>query len=928
MARPHVQLLGRSGVEAGGTWHEFVPERRYQLLAYLAYARDWVSRDQIAYLFWPRAVSQTARGNLRSLLERVRGVTWLTALEIERNRLRWNVTTDVAALQAALERVPEGDPQVIVTLFAGPLLTGLESYDGSEFGNWLDLEREHLYGRWREGMLRQVEFSTDRADPAGALGLLEVVLARDGLDEEVVRLYLGVATRGGRRERALRVYAEFAKHLQRELGLQPAEGTQHLARQIESEHSANPALAAIGVAVAQPDGSAPAASVSLHAVPSSFVGRLPERAEIARLLASPERRLLTLVGPGGIGKTRLARHATHDLDGRYDAGCCFVTLESLALPEAIPARIAEALELEPGGEDPLEQVVGHVADSSLLLVLDNFEHLVAGAAIASVLLNRCPNVDLLVTSRERLNLAEEWLLPIEGLPFPSESATAETAMAFDAVELFVQRSQQHAPYWTLRDDEAPHVLRICRLLEGNPLALELAAVWVRLMPCAEIARELAANIDFLATSARNATERHASIRATFEHSWRLLGEVEQDGLRKLSVFRGGVTREGAAVVAGVPIPVLAALVDKSMLRVAPGGRYDRHPLLYGYSREKLAERPDQEARLEERHAEYYFRLLIEWGVKLQGALHERAMAVIGEDLENVLTAWRWAITTVRVRELQQATAPLQQFFALQDRGREGAEVFGQMVAALSETDPHHRAALGYALVSHGFFLHRRDPQRMQVLQSGLALLRPVQEGTGIMWGLYVLGLSAAWTGGRDEAREYYQQTLLLASEEGDERARGDCLTNLARLMQDGGDYEEAIRFANEALDVWRTLPDEFGEVWALIWLGLSTLRSGHVDEADGVMALALQRARRRDDTLQVSLITAHRGLLAHARGDLNLARELHLEALAVTTGSLEESFTTPMYLADLGRIETDLGNEEAAEARFAESIARSVRHRW
>jgi predicted ATPase/DNA-binding SARP family transcriptional activator len=925
VGRPYVQLMGRARVQCGDGWVDFLPERRYQLLAYLACAGDWVSRDQLAYLFWPQATTQTGRGNLRSLLERVRDVTGLSDFETERNRVRWQVTSDAARLRAALDRdsLPGGDPQEIVTLYTGRLLEGMDSYDGSGFENWLELEREHVYGRWREGMLRQVEVS-ENVDAGMALARLEVVLSHDPIDEEVVRLYLGIAMGRGQRERALRVYAKFARHLRHELGVQPADGTQRLARQIEMDDDP-PSFAAGAGGTPEPT---VAWAYELPLPATSFVGRVLELSEIGRALESPSCRLLTLVGPGGIGKTRLALQAAHELRGRYEAGCCVVSLESLSRHEAVPARIAEALGLDTGREDPLALVIGHLVSRRVLLVLDNFEHLMEGVDLVTTLLSRCPNLDLLVTSRERLNLTEEWLLPIEGLPFPDEAATAESASGFDAVELFVQRARRHAPRWALRGDDAASVVRICRLLEGNPLALELAAVWVRLMPLAEVVRELESNLDFLAASARHTTERHTSMRATFEHSWRLLSAVEQDGLRKLSVFRGGVTREAAAVVAGVSIPVLVALVDKSLVRVAPNGRYDRHPLLFRYGRQKLAEVPELEARVQERHAEYYIRLLIEWGSRFQGRHAERAMAVVQEDLDNILTAWRWAIDAVRVRELQQATAPLQQFFALQERGREGAEVFGQVIDVLSETDPHHRAALGYALVSHGYFLDAKDPNRLKVLQYGLKLLRPVRAGTGVMWGLYVLGLSAVWTGDREGARQYYHQTLLLALEEHDERAEGDSLTNLARLMQDGGEYEESIRFAREAVTVWQALGDDFGEVWALIWLGLAMLRSGRLDDAKSVQERAIRIAREREDTLQTSLLTAHRGLLAHAEGDLLLARDLHLEALAMSTGSLEDSFTKPMYLADLGRIEMTLGNDEAAYQRFTESLVLAVPHRW
>jgi predicted ATPase/DNA-binding SARP family transcriptional activator len=927
VAKPFVQLLGRAGARIGPDAVDFLPERRYQLLAYLAYAGTWVSRDQLAYLFWPNVATQTARGNLRSLLERVRELGWVAGLETDRHRVRWCVDTDVAAMLALLDRSPAqaDDAENLVAIYAGPLLTGLEAYDESEFANWLEIERGQVHARWREGLMRRVEALAPDPDAGRALTLIERLLVHDPLDEEAVRQALAAGGTGGSADRALRIYRAFAKHLQRELGLDPADATSELARRLEQDAASQPAPA--GESLGPEPRAAPPPVVTCLPVPAtSFVGREREREEIAGSLARPECRLLTLVGVGGVGKTRLAIEVAASLRGRYE-GQCFVPLETLTLPEGIAGRIAEALDLEAPGPDPLSQVVAHLAYRRVLLLLDSFEHVIDGAVVVSTVLARCPNVDVLATSRERLDLSEEWVYPIEGLSFPGAADATGDPRAFDAVKLFAERAKRHSPRWSL-DDEAEGAARLCRLVEGNPLAIELAAVWVRLLRCSEIVAEIESNVDFLAASTRNAAERHTSIRATFEHSWRLLTRAEQDGLRKLSVFRGGFTRAAAQVVAAVPIPVLASLVDKSLLRVASDSRYDRHPLLDQFTREKLAERPDQEALLEQRHAEYHFRQLIEWGARLHGPQRAHAMAVLTDDVVNALAAWRWAITHVRVRELQEATAPLHRFFALQYRGREGAEVFGAMVSALSEANPEHRAALGYALVSHGYFLDPDDPRRAQVLHSGLELLRPLQDGTGMMWGLYVLALAAAWTGEREGAEQFVREALALATAEEDDRARGDCLTNLARLLQEGGEYAEADRFAREALDVWRSLGDQQGETWALMWSGLARLRSGALDEAEEAMGHALRSAGEREDALQVSLLTAHHGLLAHARGELEVARERFEEALGMTSGALEEAFTEPMYLADLGRVETDLGRLERAEHCFATSLQRALPHRW
>jgi predicted ATPase/DNA-binding SARP family transcriptional activator len=646
-AAVYVELLGRARAHVGPAWVDFLADKRYWLLAYLAYSDSWVSRDQLAYLFWPDKRTDEAKQDLRGLIKRVRTLGWVTGLETKRHGLRWEVKTDVAAFFKALE---DDQPSVALSLYRGPLLKGLDSYDAEEFSTWLTLEREHLHASWRQALLQRADELQRQGQERRAASLLGSLLEQDELDEEALRAYLGAAARARQPQEALRAYRNFARKLREELDLEPTAATLDLIEAIKVQK--------------------PTPTTTSHPV-TSFVGRDVELRELTALLARPQCRLLTLTGPGGVGKTCLALQAVGELKRRYPEGAYFISLEALSAPESIAPTLAETLGVA-FVDDPLGQLIRHVGERRLLLALDNFEHLLKGATLASRLVQSCPNLKLLITSRERLDLHEEWILPVEGLPFPARGdLTPEEALSFDAVRLLVERARRVRPEFRLTENELPHIVRICQLVDGFPLGLELAAVWVRLMTCAAIVREIEASLDFLASATRDLPERQRSMWATFEHSWKLLTSKEQEIFRKLSVFEGGLTQEAASVVAGAPLTILASLLDKSLLRVSPEGRYDRHPLLYRYSREKLAEMPEERAEMQEKHGTYYLCFL-----------QVDSRQEFAEELENLRAAWRWALTAGKVAELQLAVRPLTSFFEREARYQEGVDLLAEAAGRL------------------------------------------------------------------------------------------------------------------------------------------------------------------------------------------------------------------------------------------------------
>ncbi|MDQ3458928.1 MAG: tetratricopeptide repeat protein [Deinococcota bacterium] len=875
--------MGRPRVQFGRTRLDFAPDKRYGLLAYLAYAADWIGRDRLAYLFWPDSDNQRALKNLSQLLKRVRALDW-PRLEADRYRLRWPVRTDVADFKRASER---GDWDEAVALYGGPLLADMDGGESSELAAWLEIEREHLHALWRAALLRRARDLEALGRHDGAADLFRRLLQQDELDEEALRACMGAALRAGQREQALKLHRDFAQRLHRELALEPTSTTQQLARLIRAGDGEGLERLLLAAPAAAGPAAGPAAlavgSPPLPLALTSFVGRDLELAEIAHLLAKPECRLLTLVGPGGVGKTRLALQAAAELGSRYEGGVYFVPLETLTLPALIPAAVAAAIGLElQGQDDALAQLARHLGEERALLVLDNYEQLMKAALLAPQLLRLCPKLELLVTSRERLNVAEEWLLPVAGMPFPAGAASAEEALSFDAVQLFVQRAQRVRPGFSLGEEERGHVLAICGLVQGLPLGLELSAVWVRMMSCAEIAGELGEGLDFLA-SARNLPERQQSIRAVFEHSWRLLSPVERQVLAGLSVFRGGFAKGAAAVVVGASVAVLAALVDKSLLRGSPSGRYDRHPLLYDYSQEKLTA-SGEESGLRQRHAAYYLALAEEVGPQLRSVGDVHALDRLELEHENLRSALRWALAAGEEVTALRLAGALGRFWEIRGYLSEGCRWL-EAALALRQGVPKDVQARALTAFGRLTLLQGNAAEAAPALAAGLELWREVGDKPNIAEGLVRLGSVALEGGDFGRAEALHQESLALALAAGDKGGVAFALNNLGEVARCRGDAARAADLYQQSLALHRETGNKRGAAIVLGNLGYVAQHQGELERAASFLRESLGLKHELGDTIGLSYCFA--GLAGVSAGASDFVRAARL--LGVTEALLERT---------------------------------------
>jgi predicted ATPase len=426
-----------------------------------------------------------------------------------------------------------------------------------------------------------------------------------------------------------------------------------LANQLEDEASKSSFLnSALVQSIRDADTTMAAAPHNLPVQPTAFVGRESELVNVRHMLETdPACRLLTLIGPGGSGKTRLSIQAAllmaEQAGVTFPDGVWFVPLAPLSKAEAIVDTIAGTLDLVlyDGQESPRRQLLDALSQRRLLLLLDNFEHLLTPESVdlVSEILAVAPHVKLLTTSRARLNVPGEQVYLVSGLEIPEAHDDLTAAAAYSAVQLFQQHAGRARPDFELTAENVTAVIHICRLAQGMPLAIELAAAWLKVLSTGEIAAEIEQSLDILETEWHNVPERQRSLRAVFNSSWQLLNESERAALQGLAIFQGGFTREAAQAVTGISLKGILALADKSWLQRREDGRYQIHELLRQYAAEKLHANPDAWQQVKEKHCTYYVTFLQEQGSMMWGSRQRDAFDAVGDEFENVRLAWDWLV---------------------------------------------------------------------------------------------------------------------------------------------------------------------------------------------------------------------------------------------------------------------------------------------
>ena len=603
------------------------------------------------------------------------------------------------------------------------------------------------------------------------------------------------------------------------------------------------------------------ALVSADQALAGFIGRRAELAEVSTLLAREQCRLLTVTGPGGVGKSRLVKQVLPRLAAAFADGVYWIALDDLTDATHAVARICTELRVT-SERDPLQALCTQLKPRTMLLVLDNCEHLRELSHVVERLLSEAARLKICATSRTRLDARGEWLLPLGGLSVPPADAESAERLASDAVQLFVVKALAVRPEFDAAA-QSRDIGVIARAVGGMPLAILLAANWARLLPVAEIAAELERSLDVL-ESAEEGEERleHRSVRATFEQSWRLLTPIEQSALASLSVFAGVFSREAARYVADASLPLLAALADKSLLML-DGERCALHPLIRRFASERLVE---QRRTAMQRHAEFYCNILA--GHADMGATTQRAaLARIGPEFSETLAALRWARQHDRADLAGPAALVLAQLFDLTGRAGEG-------LTALPPSPPlpitptrvqlraHAQSAIGRATLLARL---ARFAEATEEAKLALRNYRGAADAEGMRMAVSILSTTAVKCGHYVESRRHCKQGLRLAERDNDRVGIATFLNNLGQVERELGEWDTAIEHYERALSVNRAIDNQAG-----IIAQLNNIGAAHIGAGRSAAALEPLRAGLR--LVEEAGFTALRGyfLLHLGRAHLSL----------------------------------------------------------
>ena len=863
------------------------------LLAFLAIESDRPHRREfLAGLLWPEQPEAAAFQSLRQALSRLRhAINDSSAqppfLHVRRDSIQFNLSSHVSvdvirftnlinASHSHRHRNPRScqtcahGMRAAAALYQGDFLDHF-SLDGClDFESWALVQRQRLRNQVIEVLASLTDHDIHRKEykqaRASALRQIEI----DPLLESAYRQIMTCCALSGQRSQALSYYESCRCTLDAELGVAPDEETEKLHRLIQ-----------VGILKKQ-RGATHSEHGSLPLPPSPFFGRVRELSDLTAAIEDPDVHLISLVGPGGVGKTSLALKIAADSHQQFSTGAVFVSLAQLSSPEKIYPALAAALNLSLEGKLELKtQLLNYLRQREMLIIMDNFEHLLPhGVDPINEILEHARQVVLVVTTMERLNLRAETILPVAGLEYPP-SPSIHSPENYSAVALFLQAARRGGI--SLDEIDLSAVKQLCRLVSGNPLALELAASLLTSISCRELVTELENSPDLLTTSRRDASERHQSIRALFDYSWKLLTDSERSAFRRLSVFRGGFSRKSAMFVVGASLPMLSALIDKSLLLMDPiTGRYKTHGLLEKYAREKL-DQAGETRQILERHLDFYLSFAEQTSEGLNRAQAEWLVAA-DRELENLQAALETALSSGEAGSAPalRLCGALGRYWVLRGRWAEGQK---WLTRALEAVQP-------------GFPIPSDDAIRALYWASILAIYK----GETL--------LAEAWT----------EKALAVSQEGASPFSQALVAELMGNLKRNEGDNDSAQACHESSLDQFRSLDDPWGMCVSLNNLFRLAYRSNNYGQATQLAEESMKLAHETGDRWNMSLALDYLGIIAHDQGEYEKGSAYLEESLSISN-SLGSRFMEAHAIYWLGRVARSQGNPAPAIHRFEESMA-------
>lgn len=868
-----IHTLGRLEITLDGEKLPKLASRKANaLLVYLACTAQPQPRENLGTLLWDDRSTRQSLSNLSVLLcslnkhlaefldadRQTIGVRPKTNLWMDATHFEQQMAEALALKKKSLGLGPENVSQLEAALdiYQGDFLDGFHIRGARGFEEWVTLERERLQHLAFGALSELVAYRLQTGDYHDGIKYANRLLSLDPFREKTHRHLMLLWARLGQRGKAIEQYQDCKRVLAEELGIAPSSSTVNLYERIRN---------------------ADATRFDLPRQTTAFIGRAEELASISERLSNPECRLLTLLGPGGIGKTRLALQAAAANRHLFLNGVAFTSLESISDPEAVAPTIMEALDFPFfGNESYSEQLIRHLTDQEILLVLDNFEHLLPAAGLLNQILRQTENVKILTTSRQRLNMLTEWLVEVRGLRYPEQDQ--EEGRPSDAAMLFAKSAQRVKEGFALNSKNLPHVNHVCQAVDGSPLGIELAASWIRKLDLENIAAETGRELDFLEAPLRDLPDRHRSLRAVFDHAWKMLDPEEKDIFLRLSVFRGTFSRKAAQDVTFASLHTLSTLVDKSLLQ-NQDGRYRIHGLLRQYAAEKLQSNPQEKNRLEEQFMIFYTDFLDHQSQLIESREHKEALRSISQDFENIRLAWKLAVSKQNFQVLETTIPRLFQFLRIQSRFQEGVEI---TTSALENWPEEQKGSLLFGKIK------ARQGAFLQFI-------------------------------GKPAAEESLRQALQIAIQHDDPDEQVFCLAMLSNILRRQGDWEQVEQLANQTLQIAEKRQNFWGMTQAYFMLGQTILADGKIEAAAEYFELGVTISRKGKSPRLPILVLNSLGDTSAYQGDYERARALFKECLLLSR-QFGDRYREALQLNNLGTLCHDQGDLEKAVRYFQDSL--------
>jgi DNA-binding SARP family transcriptional activator/Flp pilus assembly protein TadD len=883
------------------------------LIAYLAVKNTVVSRDILATLLWSDYDGSSARSALRrtlSVAHKALGQEWLS---VEKDQISLKqgseLFVDVTQFRKLIEAARTHAHQECsecagwrieaIKLYRDNFLVGFSLKDSVEFDDWQRSEAERLAGDLNYAFDGVTSWYIQNRQFDAAISYLKQWLQFDPFQEPAHYRLMQLYAWSGQRAAALRQYGDYQTLLDSELSVVPLEETTNLYQAILKDNVASVTLNPLSS-----NHPGPANNLPVYTKP--FVGRQAELQKLEEWLETPQCRLLTIIGPGGIGKTRLSVEAATRQEGKFQDGVYLISLQSVTPENTIVAQIADAIGFSFYQGSPLKkQILDYLRHKKMLLVLDSFETCFHETCFVSEILRYAPGVKLLITSYERPNLQEEWVLHLQGLNFPNPGDGHTNN--YDAFQMFVEYAQCVSADFSSRQQEE-YIAQICHILEGIPLALELAAHWTELLPCQEIAREIVHSFDLLKTSLGNVPERHTSLRAVFNYSWNLLPDDLRMALRQLCIFQNGFTREASNDVAAIDLNTLVALVQRSMLWTDGQGRYFIPQIFKRYA---LEDGGDKTLNFE-CHSRYYANFLSCQDLNNQ----QNAIPQIKAEFGNILAGWDWAVSHQNVEILEQYIHPLYTFYETLSRFNEGLEIFARAIRAFppKEKTSHREEVLFGKLQGRLGCFHMNlgeFDQASKLFEESLLLQSRNANYSEVAFILNSMGTISLIRGEYTKTQEYFERSLEIYEELRDELSVARVLNNLGVLANHLSDYTQATKVLHRGLRIFRAKDNRRYIASTLNNLGSAALGDGDLSRAEQFFNESRHLKSELGDTWGAACSLMNLGHIAQTQEDPYKAEQYFLKSHEICVGMGSQS--------GVARVLNELGNSLTRQKNYTQA---------